>query len=155
LAEVRQLRRLGYGPEFPSQAALGYRELHRFCDGEQSLVDAVARTKSATRKFAKRQRTWFRADPEIRWFDAVEEKQAAIEWGAAFLEKNVPSPSNIGDNSLRVESGRSLIIVFAFLRYLPSVLDSGACAAMVIAARWKRPGNIWQNDSEGIAIDRS
>jgi len=99
LAEVRQLRRLGYGPEFPSQAALGYRELHRFCDGEQSLVDAVARTKSATRKFAKRQRTWFRADPEIRWFDAVEEKQAAIEWGAAFLEKNVPSPSNIGDNS--------------------------------------------------------
>lgn len=86
LTEVRKLRELGYGPELPSQAALGYRELHRFCDGEQSLSEAVARTKTATRRFAKRQRTWFRADQEIRWFDAAVERQAALDWAAAFIE---------------------------------------------------------------------
>jgi len=46
---------------------VGYRELFDHFDGLTSLDEAVARIKTNTRRYAKRQMTWFRRDPEIRW----------------------------------------------------------------------------------------
>ncbi len=85
LDEVKRLRANGYGPPLPSQAALGYRELHRHLDGEFSYAEAVVRAQANTRKFAKRQRTWFGADDEIVWFDARRELAAARARAVAFL----------------------------------------------------------------------
>jgi tRNA dimethylallyltransferase len=85
LAEVRRLRALGYGPGLPSQGALGYAELHQHLDGRLTLAEAVARAKAGTRRFAKRQRTWFGADREIVWFDARRDLPAARRAAAAFL----------------------------------------------------------------------
>ncbi|TDN81598.1 tRNA dimethylallyltransferase [Salegentibacter sp. 24] len=48
---------------------VGYKELFCFLDGEISLEAAVDEIKKNTRRFAKRQLTWFRKDPEIHWFD--------------------------------------------------------------------------------------
>jgi tRNA dimethylallyltransferase len=48
---------------------VGYKELFCFLDGEISLETAVDEIKKNTRRFAKRQLTWFRKDPEIHWFD--------------------------------------------------------------------------------------
>lgn len=83
--EVRELRERGYGPDLPSQAAIGYRELHRFLDDEVTLAEAIRWAKSGTRRFAKRQRTWFAGDKSIVWFDAASERAAALAAAEAFF----------------------------------------------------------------------
>lgn len=47
---------------------LGYRELFHFMDGQCSLAEAVDQIKANTKKYAKRQITWFKKDTTIRWF---------------------------------------------------------------------------------------
>ena len=48
---------------------VGYKELFAHFDGLCSLDEAIDEIKKNTRRFAKRQGTWFRRDPEIKWFD--------------------------------------------------------------------------------------
>ena len=50
--------------------AIGYKELLAYFEGEESLSDAVERLKTATRRYAKRQITWFSAKPYVHWVDA-------------------------------------------------------------------------------------
>ena len=54
---------------------VGYKEFFDYFDGKTSLEEAVALIKRNSRRYAKRQLTWFRRDPEIRWFrpDQTEE----------------------------------------------------------------------------------
>lgn len=47
--------------------AIGYKELKRYFDGECPLEEAVATLKRETRRYAKRQLTWFRRDKRVRW----------------------------------------------------------------------------------------
>ncbi len=47
---------------------VGYRELFKYFDGEFTLEFAVSEIKKNTRRFAKRQITWYKKDPEIKWF---------------------------------------------------------------------------------------
>lgn len=54
---------------------VGYSELFDYLDGKSTLADAVAAIKQNTRRFAKRQLTWFRRDQEIKWFEPDEEKR--------------------------------------------------------------------------------
>ncbi|PKD20866.1 tRNA dimethylallyltransferase [Salegentibacter salinarum] len=61
---------------------VGYKELFSFLEGEISLETAIAEIKKNTRRFAKRQLTWFRKDQDIHWFDfktPPEEIQEFIE----------------------------------------------------------------------------
>lgn len=46
---------------------VGYKEIFKYLDGDCSLDEAIAHIKTNTRQYAKRQLTWFRKDPEIRW----------------------------------------------------------------------------------------
>ncbi len=48
---------------------VGYRELFRHFDGEWTLEEAISEIKKNTRRFAKRQGTWFKKNPNIHWFD--------------------------------------------------------------------------------------
>ncbi len=59
-----------YGVELPLLNTLGYAEFKQYVLGAISLKEATDLTILHTRQFAKRQRTWFRADSEIEWFDA-------------------------------------------------------------------------------------
>lgn len=59
-----------YGAELPLLDTLGYAEMKQYLAGDMSLTEAIDATVLHTRQFAKRQRTWFRAYPEIEWFDA-------------------------------------------------------------------------------------
>jgi tRNA dimethylallyltransferase len=68
-AEVRYLGDK-YGWDLPLLNTLGYGEMRQYIRGEISLDDATGLTILHTRQFAKRQRTWFRAIPEIEWFDS-------------------------------------------------------------------------------------
>jgi tRNA dimethylallyltransferase len=52
--------------------ALGYQQLLRCLDGELSSDQAREETIRATRRFARRQESWFRRDPRVRWLSAGE-----------------------------------------------------------------------------------
>ncbi|MGO8958532.1 MAG: tRNA (adenosine(37)-N6)-dimethylallyltransferase MiaA [Streptosporangiaceae bacterium] len=65
--EVRQLELAGLRDGKTASRALGYAEVLRFLAGEWSLDDAAARTVLATRRFVRRQESWFRRDPRVAW----------------------------------------------------------------------------------------
>lgn len=67
LAEAQALDRGGPGLTKPLNF-IGYRELVKVGRGELSLEQARAAIEQATRQYAKRQRTWFRKEPGVRWF---------------------------------------------------------------------------------------
>ena len=48
---------------------VGYKELIKFLNGEWTLEFAISEIKKNTRRFAKRQLTWFKKDKSIKWFD--------------------------------------------------------------------------------------
>jgi tRNA dimethylallyltransferase len=70
--EVRTLQAHPRGMSRTATQALGYKELLAHLTGESSLEDAVDLAIRRTRRFARRQRAWFRRDPRIRWLDATE-----------------------------------------------------------------------------------
>ena len=74
-----------YGWDLPLLKTLGYAEIVDYLQGKLSLSKAEKEIISHTRQFAKRQKTWFRAYPEIEWFDTtssnlVEEVLAKLEY---------------------------------------------------------------------------
>ncbi|NEO20927.1 MULTISPECIES: tRNA (adenosine(37)-N6)-dimethylallyltransferase MiaA [unclassified Moorena] len=69
VAEVETIAQK-YGWNLPLLDTLGYREIKDYLAGNLSLEQARELTVLHTRQFAKRQRTWFKAYPEIEWFDA-------------------------------------------------------------------------------------
>ena len=77
VAEVRQLRDQ-YGCEIPSMSGIGYHELCEYFDEKVSLEQAIQNIKTNTRRFAKRQMTWFKRREEIVWVNSSEEAIAAI-----------------------------------------------------------------------------
>jgi tRNA dimethylallyltransferase len=70
LDEVRVLLAMGYPPSLPSMTATGYADLARVVRGEATLDDVTARILHATHAFIRRQETWLRAEPRVRWLDA-------------------------------------------------------------------------------------
>lgn len=86
LEEVEELMRLGYGPDLPSMKAIGYKQVGRYIRGELSIEEAVTQMKRDTRRYAKRQMTWFRRLPEVHWFER-EEASDALEKVKRFLDK--------------------------------------------------------------------
>lgn len=70
--EVRRLASSGLRRDMQSARALGYSEILAFLEGEMSLDEAIERIRVNTRRYAKRQRTWFRGDDSIRWIQAGE-----------------------------------------------------------------------------------
>lgn len=66
--EVRRLLARGVSPDSTAMQALGYKEIAAYLSGRRSFAAAVTLLKQATRRYAKRQWTWFRADPRLRWF---------------------------------------------------------------------------------------
>lgn len=69
LEEVRRLDAEGLRRGKTASRALGYAQFLKVLDGESDVAHAAEDTIAATRKFARRQLTWFRADPRIAWLD--------------------------------------------------------------------------------------
>lgn len=76
--EVRALLRAGYPRTLPALAGLGYKEILMHLDETLTLDEAVMRLRRNTRRYAKRQGTWFRADPRYRWIDVGDDPPGAI-----------------------------------------------------------------------------
>lgn len=83
IEEVERLREMGYGPELPSMQAIGYRHVNNFFAGQWNKAELLEQLIFDTRRYAKRQMTWFAANKELRWFRREEEtllvKQIASE----------------------------------------------------------------------------
>lgn len=77
--EVRALAGRPAGLSRTARQALGYRELLAHVEDDLPLDVAVERAVAATRRFARRQRAWFRRDPRIRWVDATEEPVRVLD----------------------------------------------------------------------------
>lgn len=84
LREVRDLRERGYGSDLRPMQAIGYRHIQPVVDGADTLVNALEAMKVDTRRFARRQRTWLRAIPDIHWHDPVD-RSSLFERVEAFL----------------------------------------------------------------------
>jgi tRNA dimethylallyltransferase len=61
-----------YSWDLPLLDTLGYREIKRYLQGEFTLDETIAEIVLRTKQFAKRQRTWFRSESAIEWFDATD-----------------------------------------------------------------------------------
>ena len=92
LQEVESLKRRGYITQINALNTVGYKEMFDFLDGRSSLDESVVLMKQNTRRFAKRQLTWFRADERIRWVSMDDEKKLEV----------------IADEILRIWKGKRL-----------------------------------------------
>lgn len=86
LAEVRSLEARGLRGGRTAGRALGYSQFLQVLDGESTVDQAAEQTVVATRQFARRQLTWFRADPRITWLD-WNDPQLVARAAAAILEQ--------------------------------------------------------------------
>ncbi|MFF0146286.1 tRNA (adenosine(37)-N6)-dimethylallyltransferase MiaA [Amycolatopsis sulphurea] len=77
VAEVRELAGRGLREGKTASRALGYQQVLAELDGAEDFAAAAAATAQATRRFVRRQRSWFRRDKRIRWFDGGEADLAA------------------------------------------------------------------------------
>jgi tRNA dimethylallyltransferase len=66
--EVKNLVAAGYSPQLKSMSSIGYKEVCSYLAGGMTLAETVELVKRNTRRYAKRQLTWFRSDAAIRWF---------------------------------------------------------------------------------------
>jgi tRNA dimethylallyltransferase len=80
--EVRQLAAAGLREGRTASRALGYAQVLRFLDGGLSEDEAAAQTVLATRRFVRRQESWFRRDPRIRWVTGAGSDALADALGA-------------------------------------------------------------------------
>lgn len=92
LAEVRGLWERGYGAELAPLRTLGYRHMGAHLRGECTLSEALAQMTADTRRYAKRQLTWFRHDPEVSWFHADRDEAAALHAARRFVEGRTRTP---------------------------------------------------------------
>lgn len=84
VAEVRRLLERGYHRDLKPMQSLGYRHMAAHLAGEGDLAAAIRLIKRDTRRYAKRQLTWFCRDPEIRWLAPHDEERAAGLVGSFF-----------------------------------------------------------------------
>ncbi len=77
IEEVSRLKKMGYEPELNSLDSVGYKEVFGYLSGARTLQETTDLIKQNTRRFAKRQMTWFRRDQRITWIDLED----PVNWG--------------------------------------------------------------------------
>jgi tRNA dimethylallyltransferase len=87
LDEVRGLLSAGFGRELKAMRAIGYKESIAHIMGELTLEQAGSLIKRDTRHYAKRQLTWFKADPDILWFEYPEKFVTIFQHVIEFFER--------------------------------------------------------------------
>src|SRR5690606_28043819 len=92
LDEVRRLLAHPRGMSRTARQALGYRELIAHLEGGVSLDEALELAVRRTRRFARRQASWFRRDPRIRWLDADDDPATLLPALAAELARAGRNP---------------------------------------------------------------
>ena len=89
--EVKKLLSMGYTKDLISMQGIGYKEIIKYLDGEYSYDEAIEIIKRDSRRYAKRQLTWFRRYKDAMWFDLDEYKDEKILLNdvITYIEKKV------------------------------------------------------------------
>ena len=89
--EVKKLISMGYTKDLISMQGIGYKEIIKYLDGEYSYDEAIEIIKRDSRRYAKRQLTWFRRYKDAMWFDLDEYKDEKILLNdvITYIEKKV------------------------------------------------------------------
>jgi tRNA dimethylallyltransferase len=82
---LEEARRLYPRRELNALNTVGYKEMFAYLDGTWSLDEAVERLKGNTRRYARKQLTWFKKDPDVAWF-APNETEKIINHISMFYE---------------------------------------------------------------------
>ncbi len=100
LEETKKIYESGYNSTLPALQGLGYKQLLRYLDGQITLDEAVDDIKRETRRFAKRQITWFKRDQRIRWFDvfAFSDIMALSDAVASYFAQSMQQDEGEGDH---------------------------------------------------------
>ena len=86
LREVQQLLDAGYSPETKAMRAIGYKEMAAHLAGAHDLDEAIRLIKRDSRHYAKRQLTWFSAEPDILWLEYPEKFDTILKLAIEFFE---------------------------------------------------------------------
>ncbi len=76
--ETNSLVKLGFGWDLPSMSGIGYKQIGYYLRGEMSLEEAISMLKRDTKRFAKRQMTWFKRDKKIHWIKNTDLDKALV-----------------------------------------------------------------------------
>ena len=87
LEEVRNLLAAGYGRDIKPLRSIGYKEAVAHLSGDISAEEAARLIQRNTRHYAKRQLTWFKADPDILWFEYPEKFDKIYRYAIDFYEQ--------------------------------------------------------------------
>jgi tRNA dimethylallyltransferase len=79
IGEVQDLMQRGYGSDLHALRTVGYREVLSYLQGVHGLPQTVREIQTNTRRYAKRQLTWFRHEQRIWWLDAGEDRGSLVE----------------------------------------------------------------------------
>lgn len=94
--EVASLLASGCSPEMPAMQGIGYREMARHLSGGCSLEEAAAEVAKETRRYAKRQMTWFRKLAGVEWIEATGDAETDAEAVLASLAERLPPLASLG-----------------------------------------------------------
>jgi len=100
--EIAALAARGYGPHLAPLRSVGYREMGAHLRGELDFTTAFEAFARATRQLAKRQRTWFRADPTTRWLHPERDRAAVLTLATTWLDKPCPAPISTSSSPSRL-----------------------------------------------------
>lgn len=82
--EAEKLQEMGYNTDLPSMQAIGYRHANNYLAGIWDREETIRLLVRDTRRYAKRQMTWFTRDPAIEWF-ARDDRQGVLQRAEAWL----------------------------------------------------------------------
>ena len=78
IEEVKNLLNMGYTKDMISMQGIGYKEIIKYLEGEYELDEAIEIIKRDSRRYAKRQLTWFRRYDDAKWFNLDEYDDSEI-----------------------------------------------------------------------------
>ncbi len=87
LEEVRSILARGYGKDLKPFSSIGYREVLHYLSGSINYEDMVKDIQKNTRRYAKRQFTWFAKEKDMQWFEYPEELDRIIKTISGFVDR--------------------------------------------------------------------
>lgn len=103
--EIESILKKGFSKDLPALKGLGYKEIISYLDGEYDLKEAIRLLKRNSRRFAKRQLTWFNKDKRIHWIEIA--KKDSINRVVSKIIKSIKTSNSISNSQVPISNKMS------------------------------------------------